>query len=240
MTIIEIYTRLKKPIIFDLQSEYFDTYNYKKQIENRNVLVGTVRNREQFSVNLHKCFYHIPYKKLIDYKDVKYVALYQSKNLFAESQDQTGIRKIAKVINSKIVKRSEIHEIPTKNGDELYVRFDLTEFRNLPTPIKVREKFDKVYLKTSLYLLDNCKYAHELYIKTCEEYILYNGINDLLDDTYDGFTFKNIYARKYFKNIIVKYNGKSKRIPIKQLKRFKRETFESILRFINDKKPHET
>ena len=238
MTLLEIYTRLKNPIIFDLQSESFDTYTHKSDIENRNVLIGTVRSREQFAINIHKRFYHIPYSKLIDYKDVEYVALYQSKNLFSESEDQTGVHKIAKVIDAKVVKRSEIHEIPTKRGDDLYVRFDLEEFKTLPNPIKVRERFDKVYVKTSLYLLDNCRYAHELYIKTCDEYILYSGFNDLLNDLYDGFTFDGISVRKYFNTITVKVNGKTKRVSIKDLRYKRRETFESVLRFINEKKPH--
>jgi predicted component of viral defense system (DUF524 family) len=94
-----------------LKDEYFSK---------REVLVGSLKNKEQLEINLKYNFYHIPKKNInLAKNNVEYIALYQSKNKFEEDG---GILWYGKIKDMKLVKRSEIHEIP-KIDESLYCRF---------------------------------------------------------------------------------------------------------------------
>ena len=80
--IAEYFRRRFYPFIFDLNEEYDDILSKKEEIELRNVLIGTIRRREQYSVNVSSKFYHIPTKQILDDVGIEYVALYQSRSIF--------------------------------------------------------------------------------------------------------------------------------------------------------------
>lgn len=68
--------------------------------------------------------------------NVKYIALYQSKNKFEED---SGILWYGKIKDMELVKRSEIHEIP-KIDESLYCRFEIEEWLKLENKIEISNK----------------------------------------------------------------------------------------------------
>lgn len=122
------------------------------------VLVGALRNRYQLDVCLECNFYHMPAVG-IDPKNVRYVAIYQSLNLFGHG---SGIRYYGKVTGFKKVRRHEIDEIP-KNSDEWYYRFEVKKWRRLISPIAAGG-VAFVHMRTNLFLLRNSRTVAELLV----------------------------------------------------------------------------
>lgn len=101
------------------------------------VLIGTVKNKKQFEVNFEEKFYHIPEavvpKNMLP---VEYVALYFPAGSFGD--DDGCIRYYGKIAKTEIVKREEIKALPSKNGNMMYYRFEIEEWKKLESPI-IRE-----------------------------------------------------------------------------------------------------
>lgn len=135
----------------------------------RDVLVGELRNRQQLDICRKYRFYHVPAKQLAE-KDlpIRYVALYQSRNLFGKD---SGVYLYGEVLRTALVKRKNIREIP-KDSEEPYYRFAIREWKQLPRPIGVRERADVVVL-TNLFLLQNSREVPDLRLRSEEEYRLY-------------------------------------------------------------------
>lgn len=120
------------------------------------VLIGTVKNKNQLKVNLEEKFYHIPSavvpKEMLP---VKYIALYLPEGTFGE--DDGCIRFYGKVKSISCIKRKEITSLPSVNGEMNYYRFDVEEWKSLAAPI-IRE-CGEVYAKafTSLEKLLSAK-----------------------------------------------------------------------------------
>lgn len=205
----EYFYRLFHPIIFDLSEEYSDVLNHREEFTKRNVLVGTIRRREQLSVNLTHKFYHIPMSELISGSGLEYVAIYQSKNLFRENTDVNGITYYGRITNSAIVKRRDIQEIPSSSNEE-YMRFDVDRWQKIEPHIQIREISPQVSLKTSYYQFANARFINELFFKTIDEYVFFLGILDIINDTYDGFVLDNFKVVRKGKKISVS-KGKSSR-----------------------------
>ena len=143
-----------------------DSLKYK----NRNVLVGVVKNINQFNVLLRRRFYHIPMSQLADCSfPIEYVAIYQSKKLFGKS---SGIKAYGKVVSTVTLPRNQIEEIPSRS-DEKYLYIKIKSWYKLVNPIKADE-MDTVAFSTSEYLLKNAKTSSELRILSREEHELYN------------------------------------------------------------------
>ncbi|MBR5460074.1 MAG: hypothetical protein IKV53_04335 [Clostridia bacterium] len=224
--------RLRHPVIFKLEEEYPEVIAAASEIEKRNVLVGTVRRREQLPVNLSKNFYHIPMNQLITSEGIEYVALYQSKHLFNLETDTNGITYYGIITEAKQVKRSEILEIHSSSS-EMYMRFEVERWKRLSPQIIIREKSPKVFLRTSSYLLHNAKYTSELYCKTVEEYILHLGLNDVISDIYDGFEYNGIKLLKRGSRIKVCVGQKNFTYSFKNVRRF---TMEHVIKITENRK----
>ena len=205
--------RIFFPIIFNLEEEYLDVLLKEKEVKLRNVLVGTVKTREQLAVNLNKKFYHIPLKEILTEAGIEFIALYQSKNLFNHDNDINGIKYFGKVSKVSVVPRNTISEIP-KDSHELYVRFDIEEWLELDPHVKIRETYPKVFLKTSEFLLKESRYTNVLSIESVDEYVLYSGVCDIACDLYDGFVFREYHCLKRGKKIIIKKNKRNAKINI--------------------------
>ncbi|HZJ76128.1 MAG TPA: nuclease domain-containing protein, partial [Oscillospiraceae bacterium] len=150
-----------------LKSSYFDE---------RTVLLGSLSNREQLDINLENKFYHTKLSNVdLEKHLIKTVAIGQSKKLFG---DEAGVKYYGRVKDIKIVKRNEIKEIP-RESDELYIRFEIDEWKQLDNPIKV-EGFQVItVLYTTDYLLKNAKTVSELCIKHEEEFRLWMELKRL-------------------------------------------------------------
>ena len=99
----------------------------------RDTLIGVLRNVNQLSICLSNKFYHIPAKYISEYNlPVKWIGIYQSKNLFG---NDAGIRYIGKVKNCTCVHRRLITEIP----NEYYYRFNVEKWIKLDNCIEGKE-----------------------------------------------------------------------------------------------------
>ncbi|WP_288326438.1 DUF2357 domain-containing protein [uncultured Clostridium sp.] len=143
-----------------------DTYLKDEYFNERNVLVGTLKDKEQYNINISNKFYHMPKKNINLVKNnIKYIALYKSKNFFGED---SGITCYGKVKEINVLKRNEITEIP-KASDELYCRFEIEEWIELPHKIISNGFSLRRSMYTTFYLLNNADTLEELCIKNKEE-----------------------------------------------------------------------
>lgn len=144
----------------------------------RDVLVGALRNRAQLDNCLKYKFYHIPASKIRDADlPIHYVAIYQSINIFGR---EAGIRYYGEVTKTSAVKRRDIREIP-KNSDEAYYRFEIKEWKELNIPLVAKEVRDFPFF-TNMFLLQHCPDVPDLHISSEEEYRLYIEVRRLAND----------------------------------------------------------
>lgn len=137
------------------------------------VLVGSVRSREQFRDNLARKYYYVPAKNFDrNNLPIHYVALYQSKTLFGAAE--CGIRYYGEVIEAKRLKRKEIDfPLTRNNGEEQYYAFLVKEWKTLPVAISVKDEGVLKPQCTNLFLLQHCSQSYELFnIKSDEQYRL--------------------------------------------------------------------
>lgn len=210
---------------FDLLDEYED-YVRDVDISVRNTLLGTVKTKEQYETNLEYCFYHIPANSLDNPEDVKYVALYRSKNIF--NSDTPGVLHYSKVTSFEKLKRFEIKELKISlKFDSYYYRFNVAKWETLTFPVKAREKAPIVAYMTNLYLIHNSKYAYELFLKNNDECKLYRGLTDIIYKVYDGFFVGDFKVYINFSRIIiVRPKGKF----YFKLKDYKKKPYETFLK----------
>lgn len=158
----------------------------------RDVLIGTLRRKEQLDICLRYRFYHIPSSRLREEEfPIRYIAIYQSKALFGAN---AGIQYYGEVTKCIPVRRCDIHEIPSKKT-ELYYRFEVKEWKKTPQTIAAKEMHFTKHL-TNYFLLSHSKEMPELWIQSEEEYRLYTelkrAVHDMAiqDDGHNlGFTF---------------------------------------------------
>lgn len=144
----------------------------------RDVLVGALRNRAQLDSCLRHKFYHIPASRIKDTDlPIHYVAIYQSINIFGR---EAGIRYYGEVTKTSIVKRREIREIPKNSGEEYY-RFEIKGWKELNIPLVAKEVRDFPFF-TNMFLLQHCPDVPDLHISSEEEYRLYTEVRRLAND----------------------------------------------------------
>lgn len=207
----------------------------------RDVMVGTLRNKEQYDICLKHRFYHIPVNRVSENRvPLHYIALYKADNLFGSIN--SGIKVYGEVLGCSKVYRSAIKEIPTsKNNDELYYRFDIKDWIYLDNPIKVKEYGPRANVFTNLFLLENSEFFTELLIKSKEEFRLYYELKRLynkltinnLEDSIEGFEFEG--ANIIFRNNEISVHtqdNRHNRYEIKQFALHPRNIFNNIRRFI--------
>jgi len=101
-----------------------------------NVLIGVVRNREQLAVNLEHKFYHIPAGNVPEGQEVDFVALYLSQASFGEG----GVGYVGKVVSAVKLPRGEIKELPAREPEQPYFRFDVAAWTKLEPAVPVGGK----------------------------------------------------------------------------------------------------
>lgn len=148
----------------------------------RDVLIGTLSRKQQLDTCLNHHFYHIPAARIKDSEfPIRYVAIYQSKTLFAS---EAGIQYYGEVTKCIPVRRGEITEIPARSGteNELYYRFEIKEWKHLSKPITAKE-MTFVRSFTNLFLIEHSAEMPELWIRSEEEYRLYSELKRAINDT---------------------------------------------------------
>lgn len=169
-----LVTQMLDELISDSPDSAFERATLPKGIESklakvdwscRDVLVGTLRSKEQLDVCLEHNFYYVPAERVEKHLPIRYVAIYQTINLFGKD---AGIVHYGEVGNYKVVRRSEITEIPG-NSDEPYYRFEIVKWDKLNRPIRPKE-IRSVVLFTNLFLLKHSTYVSDLVVRSEEEY----------------------------------------------------------------------
>lgn len=144
---------------------------------NREVLFGTLSSKEQLEINLKNKFYHTKLSNVnLAKHSIKTIAIVQSGKFFGK--EEAGIKYYGSVKEIKIVKRSDIKEIP-KDCDEMYIRFEIEEWKTLNNKIEIKGFPVTRPMYTSNYLLYNAQTIAELCIKSEEEFRLWKEIKNL-------------------------------------------------------------
>lgn len=146
--------------MFEFFKRVFNTKG-KAHFRDRNVLVGIARSADQYEANIAHNFYHIPADRIYSLDmPVKYVAIFKPGRFFP--LEETGVYVYGKIKKTSIVPRYAIRELP-KDSYEEYLRFDVEEWINLPSPIPQGE-ISRTQTFTTFDILLNAKSATELYL----------------------------------------------------------------------------
>ena len=126
------------------------------------VLVGSLGSREQWDDCFTRKYYYVPVANISsNYHQVNYIAIYQSKNLFGKD---AGIRYCGEVVDTEIVRRSEINNIgghTDKNA--MCYRFVIKEWTQLDNKIAFEKDWVFRPRYTNHFLLYHCKTTYELF-----------------------------------------------------------------------------
>jgi len=146
---------------------------YVNKLSGKNVLIGSLRTKEQLDAALFHRFYHVPLKNITDHKiltQLEYVGLYQSLRTFGD-EGEAGIRYYGKITDWKVVQRKQITEIPLtrNNPDELYFVFSVEEWKRREYPIVPGGHGIYRLLFTSKYMFDRAQEVAELRLDTEEQ-----------------------------------------------------------------------
>lgn len=143
----------------------------------RDVLVGTVKDKQQLDVCLEKKFYYIPASRVEeDNLPIHYIAVYQTKAIFGA---EAKIQYYGEVKSTRLAERRNISEIP-EDSDELYYRFEIKSWKKLDRPIDPKERgFASMF--TNFFLLTHSSYVPELLLKSEEEYRFYSELKRRTD-----------------------------------------------------------
>ncbi|RKO66083.1 hypothetical protein [Desulfofundulus salinus] len=214
---------------------------YKQKFRPRTVLVGVVRDERQLRVNLDNHFYHIPYQRVKrTCFNVDYIALYQPETVFG---DDSGIRYYGLVDKIEVVKRKDIIELP-RNSEELYVKFTVSDWKNLVQPIKAAGYGVRTHLYTTLYLLQKAQELPELSLRSEEELRLWKEIRRLgkrikwraqnqqltVDSKVNEIKFDNVTIRVSEDRLIISNGQQSEDMSLTDLSSKPRAVLKTILR----------
>lgn len=181
----------------------------------RDVLVGTLRTKEQRDVALGCGFYHIPADLLKDVEHITMVAIYQSRRLFGRD---AGIWWYGKVKATRVVPRCKITQIP-KETDIPYCVLEVERWLPLPRPVLPGEKGVIANL-TTRYQLMNSRQVTELFLQNTEDYALFGKLRGLGEKRLPiwGFRFGGWRVRRFFRRIIMTGEGRTLRFTADQLR----------------------
>lgn len=100
------------------------------------VLIGVIKSEEQLQISLEDGFYHIPAAVVSEeMMPVHYVALYLPKRLRKDSTDSC-IPFYGEVTSVEMVPRERIPVFPFQNGESIYYRINIKEWKRLPNIIR--------------------------------------------------------------------------------------------------------
>lgn len=147
----------------------------------KDVMVGTVRTKEQLDFNLDKKGYYVPARYISnDNLPIRYIALHEE-NL----GDKSGVMHYGEVLTAQRIKRGRIPVTMRNNADpdEIYYYFTVREWLELEQPISIQDSWRGRPQFTNKFLLDNCTKSYQLFaISSEEEYRLMVEINKAFDN----------------------------------------------------------
>ena len=178
-TATKLVSNMLDALIDDSNESAFERMSLPKGIEaklqkvdwhRRDVLIGSLKSRNQFEVCLRDKFYHMPAMNLYDdYLPIRMVVLYQSRALFGS---EAQIAYYGEVKQIQKVKRKEITEIPyePQQKERDYYRMEIREWKKLARPIQIKERGIYISAFTNEFLLKHSETVSELLLQSAEEY----------------------------------------------------------------------
>ena len=143
----------------------------------RDVLVGTLKHKEDLNICLDNNCYFIPASRIDDDNlPVHYVAIYQTRALFGS---EAQILYYGEVKSTRLVKQSDIPNMKNE-GEELYYRFNIKEWKTLNKPITPKER-GSASMFTNYFLLTHSSEVPELFLKSEEEYRFFHELKRRTD-----------------------------------------------------------
>ena len=133
----------------------------------RDVMVGTVRTKEQLDFNIEKNGYYVPAKYITtDILPIKYIALHEQ-GLGGASE----IKRYGEVLTAQKVRRGRIPVAMRKNADpnEQYFYFTVRKWEECEPPITIQDSWRGKPQFTNKFLLDNCTRSYQLFAISSEE-----------------------------------------------------------------------
>lgn len=146
---------------------------YEDKLQGKNVIVGSMRDRDQLDICLNEYMYWIPLKFLAREQklltELEWLGLYQSKKAFGPQA--CGIYRYGKIASWQVVRRYEIKARPPRPGTdkELYVLFEIESWEKRERPIKPGERGIYTHLFTSKYIFDRAEEIAELKLENDEQ-----------------------------------------------------------------------
>lgn len=203
----------------------------------RDVMVGTVRSKEQLDFNMDKKGYYVPAKYITDDDlPIRYIALHEE-GIGGES----GIKVVGEVLTAQKLKRGKIPvSMSRNNADETYYYFTVRSWKPLDKTIAIKDSSKGKPRFTNKLLLDTCTQSYQLFeITTEEEYRLMQELNNAFGEGVVG-------GKKVFKIndkfSITTLNGKFTimniagqiidEVPIENFQKRPRVTFEKIKKMV--------
>lgn len=178
-TATTLVSEMLDDLIDDSPDSVFERMSLPRGIEARlqktdwsrkNVMVGTLRSREQLEACLQGNFYYLPAGSLLDENlPIRYVTLAQSVSVFGK---EAQIAYYGEVKRIQKVKRREITEVPASpsRADADYYRLEIRQWRKLAKPIQMKETGLYRPRYTNEFLFHHAETVSELFLKTPEEF----------------------------------------------------------------------
>ncbi|MBQ4527602.1 MAG: hypothetical protein II998_05990 [Clostridia bacterium] len=186
-------------IAYEYISDCKDYIEYALQWSEEDVLIGSLRNREQLNVCLEKKFYHVPVSQIEENKiPVRFVAIYQSKNLFG---NYSGINYWGKIVKTEVVARNTITEIPSLS-EAKYFKFTVAEWYKLDYPI-TSTSGGVLFGYTNLYKLLRAREIYQLYFSNYDEYKFYRAIKQAIDEHYNHVVYKYLNSDVFIQDEVL-------------------------------------
>ena len=175
-------------LVADSSESAFERASLPRGIEERlarfdwsvkDVMVGTVRTKEQLQFNLEKKWYYVPARFITDdVLPIRYIALHEE-GIGTES----GIKVYGEVLETRRMKRSAI-PTPTKSDpNEMYYCFRVREWVELDATITIKDSAKGKPRFTNKLLLDTCTESYQLFeIESEADYRLMQEITNAFGD----------------------------------------------------------
>lgn len=158
--------------------------------DRRDVLVGSLGSEAQLESNLQWNYYHVPACYLSDHgSSVRYVAIYQSQNLFGQGG---GIRYYGEVTHVERMERRKVRlPVNRHNDGEIYCVFHIRQWKLLPRTVAIREEWVSEPRFTNFFLLEQAKQSYELFaVRSEQDFRLMTLLHGLLEGSRRSAAYK--------------------------------------------------
>ena len=230
-------------LIADSSDSAFERASLPRGIEERlakvdwtvkDVMVGTVRTKEQLQFNLEKKWYYVPASYINDdVLPIRYIALHEQ-----GVGTISGIKVYGEVLETRRMKRSSIPTPTNRNPDELYYCFRVRSWETLENPITIKDTFKGKPRFTNKLLLDTCTESYQLFeIGSEADYRLMKEIINAFDDVEADekvYKINNVFSITTTGNdiTVMSTDGQIEKVSKNSFKNHPRQTFSKIKKMV--------